>query len=117
MTTNAFLLMWHQYGLEGAMAISKYERIDKDNLFHIIKGEETEINPLDGILRTWILRSQFNPQRNYEVWAVDVADTTVTEDDWFDWFDTNPQETADLVRSKGVCQYRSTGAPEEIKIR
>lgn len=116
-TTNAFLLMWNQYGLEAAAPISHYEKIDQDNVVRILKGEKPEPNPMSGLLRSWILRSRFNPQRNYEVWAIDVEDTTVTEQDWYNWFDENPQNFANLVRSKGVCQYRSTGAPEEIKIR
>jgi len=116
-TTNAFLLIWNQYGLEGAAPISQYEQIDKDNLVRILKGEKAEPNPLSGMLRSWILRSRMNPQRNYEVWAIDVDDPTVTEQDWYTWFDENPQNFADLIRSKGVCQYRSVGAPDEIKIR
>lgn len=116
-TTNAFLLMWNQFGLEAAAPISQYEKIDQDNLLRILKGEKPEPNLLNRLLHSWILRSRFNPHRNYEVWAVDVSDPTVTEQDWYDWFDENPQNFADLVRSKGVCQFRSTSAPEEIKIR
>ena len=116
-TTNAFLLMWNQYGLEGAAPITQFERIDQDNIVRILKGEKAEPNPLNGMLRAWILRARFNPQRNYEVWAIDVEDPNVNEQDWYDWFDENPQQFADLVRSKGVCQYRSIGAPDEIKIR
>lgn len=109
--------MWNQYGLEGCKAITEYEQLDKDNVIRILKGEKAEPNPLNSLLFSWMLRSRFNPQRNYEIWAVDCSDATVTEQDWYDWFDANPQHSADLVRSKGVCFYNKTDTPREIKIR
>jgi len=117
MTANAFLLMWNQHGLEAVKGITEYEQLDKDNVILILKGEKAEPNPLNSLLRSWTLRSRFNPQRNYEVWAIDCSDTSVTEQDWFDWFDSNPQHCADLVRSKGVCYYGRTDSPLEVKIR
>lgn len=117
MTANAFLLMWNQHGLEAVKGITEYEQLDKDNVIRILKGEKAERNPLDGILRSWMLRSRFNPQRNYEIWAVDCSDASVIEQDWYDWFDSNPQHCANLVRSKGVCFWGRDAAPREVKIR
>ena len=117
MTVNAFLLMWNQYGLEGCKAITEYEQLDKENVVRILKGHNTQRNPLDGILRSWVLRSRFNPHRNYEVWAIDCSDPHITEEDWYKWFDANPQHAADLVRSKGVCYYGKPGVAQEVKIR
>ena len=104
-TTNACLLMWHMYGLEGCKAITEYEQLDRDNVIRILKGEKAEPNPLNSLLRSWMLRALFNPHRHYEIWTVDCESNTLTEQDWYDMFDSNPQHCAEMVRSHGVCYY------------
>jgi len=111
MTQNAFLLSWDCNGLEGCVPITQYEDMDKQNFMDILAGKEKTTNPLGRIISMMTLRARFNPQRNYEIYAID-CDSSFTEDKWKALFDDSPQEMADLVREKGVKIYsdRSTTA-------
>lgn len=109
MTTNAFLLSWDCNGLEGCVPITQYEDMDEQNFMEVLAGKAKSDNPLGRILSMMTLRAQFNPQRNYEIYAIDCFDG-MTDRDWHRMFDENPQGMADLVREKGVKIYsdRST---------
>ena len=95
--------MWDMYGLEQVKAISKYENCEHENLIRVLKDEKPFPNPVNEMLFMWVNRARFNVDRHYEVWAVDCGDPTLTEDDWYEMFENNPQVCVDLIRSKGVC--------------
>lgn len=38
----------------------------------------------------------------------------ITEDEWVDLFDSDPQKCVDLIRSKGVCFHRKISDQEEV---
>lgn len=100
MTSNAFIFSWDCNGVEAIVPISKYEKVDKENTMRILKGEQVERNPLTSIIQQLILRAQFNPQRNYEIYAVD-CDPSLDESFWKQQWEEYPQYTADLIRERG----------------
>ena len=115
-TTNAFLLLWHQHGLEQVVHITRYEKTEQENLLRMIAGEKTIPNPLDDHYNYMFLRARYNPQRNYELWGIDCEDTSIRSEDWCAWFDNNPQVVVDMVRKNGVCFHRNS-VPEKVVIQ
>lgn len=115
MTTNAFLFMWDYSGIEAIVPITQYEDQSKLDTWAILKGEKPGANPLSRILTHMKLRAQFNYDRNYEIYAVD-CDKEMTEEFWEKEWDERPQETADLIRSKGVKIF-SSKTKREVKIK
>ncbi len=61
------------------------------------------------------MRARFNPQRHYEIYAID-CDKDITADAWRVMWETCPQETADLVRARGHKIYSDRANKQEIKI-
>lgn len=112
MTTNAFIFSWDQLGIEAIVPITQYEHHDKQNLIRMLSEKPTERNPLDSIVRSLILRARYNPQRHYEIYAVD-CDESIDEVFWRKQWEEFPQETADLIRKRGHKLYsdRSTKKP------
>jgi len=100
MTTNAFLFVWDQFGIESIVPITQYEHWDKDNLIRILKEQPTLPNPLNGIIRSLVLRAKVNNQRNYEIYAVDCSE----EMDLVFWkhkWENFPQECVNIIRERG----------------
>lgn len=104
MTTNAFIFSWDQLGIEAIVPITQYEHHDKQNLIRILSEKSVERNPLDSIVRSLILRARYNPQRHYEIYAVD-CDASLDEAFWRKQWEENPQYTADLIRERGHKLY------------
>jgi len=109
MTTNAFIFAWDCYGIESIVPISQYEHIDRDNTMRILAEKPRVSNPMDGIIRNLLMRARFNPQRNYEIYAID-CDASLDEAFWHEQWREYPQETAELIRERGHKLYsdRST---------
>ena len=109
MTTNAFIFAWDCYGIEAIVPISKYEHIDRDNTIRILSEQPTRSNPMDAIVRNLVMRAQVNPQRNYEIYAID-CDASLDEEFWQKQWEEYPQETAEVIRERGHQLYsdRST---------
>lgn len=104
MTTNAFIFSWDQLGIEAIVPITQYEHHDKQNLIRILSEKSVERNPLDSIVRSLILRARYNPQRHYEIYAVD-CDESMDETFWRRQWEEHPQATADLIRDRGHKLY------------
>lgn len=104
MTTNAFIFSWDQLGIEAIVPITQYEHHDKQNLIRILSEKSVERNPLDSIVRSLILRARYNPQRHYEIYAVD-CDESMDEKFWRTQWEEHPQATADLIRDRGHKLY------------
>ena len=100
MTTNAYIFSWDQLGIEAIIPISQYEHHDKQNLIRMLSDKPTVKNPLDGIVRQLILRARFNPQRCYEIYAIDCSED-MDDKFWRKQWEEYPQETADLIRERG----------------
>jgi hypothetical protein len=116
MTTNAYLFMWNAHGIESIVPITQYEDQAKLDTWNILKEGKRKKNPLDNILMSMKLRAQFNPARNYEIYAME-CDEGITEEDLFEFWDTSPQAAADLTREKGVRIYsdRNKTRPQLIR--
>lgn len=100
MTKNAFLFSWDCYGIESIIPITQYEEIDKHNTIQILKGKDPVPNPLNQIIRRLVMRARYNPQRSYEIYAVD-CDSSLDEQFWKTQWQENPQFTAELIRERG----------------
>jgi len=117
MTTNAFIFVWDEFGIESIIPITKYESIDKLNTWARIKSDEPLTrNPLDTIIRNLLLRARFNGQRSYEIYAVD-CNPEMTEAYWQEQWQTYPQECANVAREKGEKLYSNRSKHVGVKIK
>lgn len=94
--SHKFIASWDCLGLEFLMNVTEHEQ---KIIVATLKGEKYEVrNPLQHL----ILRAQFNPQRNYEIYAFnsDVDEVSIREA-----FHDNPQHMADTIRGIGEKLY------------
>ena len=96
---HTLLLVWDCLGLEYSCNLTEY---DKDLMWSALKGEQPKVR-IPG-LDILILRARANPQRNYEIYTVQV-EADVTLKDIRDMFKDTPQEIVDLVRARGHRLY------------
>ena len=96
---HTLLLVWDCLGLEYSCNLTDYE---KDIMWSALKGEEPKAR-IPG-LNILILRARANPQRNYEIYTVQV-DPDVSLKDIQDMFKDSPQTIVDLVRARGHKLY------------
>lgn len=101
MTTNAFIFSWDCYGVEAIIPITQYEQMDKRNLLNILAERKKEHNPINGIIFNLTMRARFNPQRNYEIYAIDCSED-LDEAFWRKKWNEDPQFCAELIREKGL---------------
>lgn len=104
MTTNAFIFVWTNAGIEQIVPISEYEKVDHENTMRILKGEEAVRSPLTSILQTATLRARYNIDRNYSIYAID-CDSDLSEAFWWDQWENHFDSTAKLIKSRGICLY------------
>lgn len=110
--SDTIALMWDCNGLEAAVNVTS---IRKRLTWAVLKGEDTREIPVEPNLLHWQLRAQFNPQRHYEIYLLEVSDG-VTVDDIREAFESAPQEMADTVRRIGHKFY-SDRVTQEARIR
>ena len=115
MTTNAFIFSWDHSGIEAIVPITQYEHHDKQNLIRMLSEKPAVRNPLNSIMQSLLLRARFNPQRHYEIYAVDCAES-MDEAFWREQWEEYPQETAKLIRERGHKIYSDRANTKEIKI-
>lgn len=113
MTTNAFIFAWDEFGIESIVPITQYEHWDKDNLVRLLKNEAKLRNPLDGIVRSLVLRAQVNAQRRYEIYAVDCSEDMDLKFWQRNWAE-NPQGMADILRERGHKIFSSLPTQEPV---
>lgn len=117
MTTNAFIFSWDMYGVESIVPITQWEHWDKNNLIRLLKEEKTQPNPLDRIVHNLIMRATFNPQRHYEIYAVD-CDEELDEKFWRKKWAKDPQGAADIIREHGHKLYSNRVTDnDQIRVR
>jgi hypothetical protein len=114
-TTNAFIFSWDQLGIDGIVPISQYEHIDRDNTMRLLREQPTVRSPLNSIIQSLLLRARFNPQRHYEIYAIDCAEE-MDEAFWREQWEQYPQATAELIRERGHKIYSDRANTKEIKI-
>lgn len=90
--------MWCNSGLEyvGDATMDRYRAV-----WSKLKGQD--FLPRHNLFHMR-LRAQYNPQRHYEIYFVDVADEITTED-ITEMFEADPQSAADTIRARGQCFY------------
>jgi hypothetical protein len=115
MTTNAFIFVWDQRGIESIVPITQYEHHDKQNLVRILSDKPVKRNPLNSIVQTLLLRARYNTHRHYEIYAVDCAES-MDETFWGEQWAEYPQETAELIRNRGHKLYSDRANTASIKI-
>ena len=103
------------YGIESIVPISQYENIDKINTMRLLKDETPVRNPLNSIIQSLLIRARFNPQRHYEIYAID-CDESLDEAFWIDQWNSNPQHTAELIRERGHQLYSDRVSSHEVRI-
>ena len=96
---QTLLLVWDCLGLEYSCNLTEY---DKDLMWSALKGEKPKVR-IPG-LDILILRARANPQRNYEIYTVQV-EADVSLKDIRDMFKDSPQDIVDLVRARGHKLY------------
>lgn len=121
---SKFLLFWDCYGLESCIDITEdVERgndFEKESLFERIKDPDNEprnesITKLNRMIHMLQLRSQFNPQRNYELYMINTTEG-VSKADIEGWFEDNPQAAVDRCREIGtkLMSNRATDADRRV---
>jgi len=115
MTKNAYIFSWDHLGIEGIVPISQYEFHDQENTMRLLKEQSRIPNPLDNIVRSLLLRAKFNPQRHYEIYAIDCAEE-MDEKFWREQWEEYPQETAELIRKRGHKIYSDRANTKQVKI-
>ena len=115
MTKNAFIFSWDHLGIESIIPITQYETVDRENTMRILRDQQVVRNPLNSIIQSLLLRARVNPQRHYEIYAVD-CDPSLDEDFWKKQWATDPQGTADLIRERGHKLYSDRVGTHKVKI-
>ena len=109
--SNTVALMWDCNGLEAAVNVSD---ISKKRVWATLQGQDLNKIQAEPNLMHWQLRAQFNPQRHYEIYLVEVTDD-ITVEDIVQAFEDSPQAMADTVRRIGHRFY-SDRATEPARI-
>ena len=108
---HTLLLVWDCLGLEYSCNLTEY---DKDLMWSALKGEQPKVR-IPG-LDILILRARANPQRNYEIYTVQV-EADVSLKDIQAMFKDTPQEIVDLVRARGHRLYSDRQYKEDRVIQ
>jgi hypothetical protein len=102
--------MWDCNGLEAAVNVSDIRR---KLVWARLRGEDTQKIPVEPNLMLWQLRAQFNPQRNYEIYLLEVGEG-ITVRDIRQAFEENPQGMVDTVRRIGHKVYSDRATQERV---
>lgn len=93
-------------GLEALINVTKlekeHEQWEKENIFRILKEQDTAPKPKHVPLEMMILRARLNSQRHYEIYAFD---SELSEQDIRETFESDPQVMADAIRNVGYKFY------------
>ena len=104
--TTRFVVMWDMHGLESLINVSKiekeHEQWEKENIFRVLKEDNTTLKPAHVPLNQMILRAKFNSQRHYEIYTFD---SELSEQDIRETFENSPQVIADAIRNVGYKFY------------
>lgn len=96
MDSNIFLLSWDCNGLESIINVTDYE---KETSWALLQNQDPPVR-LGSMINHLMLRARANPQRNYEIYTMNVVDG-ITDEDIRSMFESDPQGSADLVRDRG----------------
>ena len=98
--------MWDMTGLESLINVTKiekeHEQWEKENIFRILKEQDTKLKPAHVPLNMMIMRAKANTQRHYEIYTFD---SELSEKDIREAFETSPQAIVDSIRNVGHKFY------------
>ena len=107
--------MWDMTGLECLLNVSKIEKEHKqwgkENIFRILKEDNTTLKPAHVPLDMMILRAKVNSQRHYEIYAFD---SELSEQDIRETFEDSPQVMADAIRNVGYKFYSDRATKKAV---
>ena len=113
--TTRFVVMWNMNGLECLLNVSKIEKEhkqwEKENIFRILKEQNTAVKPAHVPLDMMILRARVNSQRHYEIYAFD---SELSEQDIRETFEDSPQVMADAIRNVGYKFYSDRATKKAV---
>jgi len=92
------------FGSEGFESIINLSLVDRERVRQKLTNEKHISPSPDSIISQMSFRARFNQQRKMEVWLM-KAETSITESDFWDWADNDPQGLADAVRRRGYHCY------------
>ena len=108
---HKFIIMWDNTGLE---YIGDATPDLQTRMWDTLRGANPKdfsvANPMH--LR---LRAQANPQRHYEIYAIDCVED-MDEAFWREQWEEYPQSTAELIRERGHKLYSDRVNTNQIKI-
>lgn len=105
-------------GLEAIVPIGEMARqetwqaLKQDHNEENFRGRSSFVN---GLVNRILLRARYNSHRHYEIYLIDV-DSSITDQDLKEFFETDPQVAADLIRSRGRQLYSDRIIASKIKI-
>ncbi len=109
-----FLFSWDCYGIESIVLLNDIEETRAENTVRKLKGEDRLKHCRTSATCDMVLmRARANPHRFYEVYVV-ACEPSLDEDFWENQWATNPQGTADLVRSRGEKLFCSRQAGKVV---
>jgi len=97
--SRVYICMWDCRGFETIVDCTSWER---DCFLNTIAGKQLKPAPVN--LHTLVMRAQFNPQRNYEIWTFNTEES-LDEDALWSYAEHNPQALADMIRNHGKKLY------------
>ncbi len=112
-----FVAMWDMNGLESLINVTQIEKEhkqwEKENIFRLLKEENTAVKPAHVPLEMMIMRAKFNSQRHYEIYAFD---SELSEQDISKTFETSPQVMVDAIRGIGHKFYSDRATKSAVII-
>ena len=113
--TTRFVVMWDMTGLECLINVNRvekeHEQWEKENIFRILKEDNTALRPALVPLQMMIMRASANPQRHYEIYAFD---SVIAETDIRETFETSPQVMVDAIRNVGYKFYSNRATQKAV---
>lgn len=113
--TTRFVVMWDMNGLESLINVTqiqkKHAQWEKENIFRLLKEENTTVKPAHVPLHQMILRAQSNSQRHYEIYTFD---SELSEQYIRETFEDSPQIIADAIRNVGHKFYSDRATTKAV---
>ena len=100
-TANTFILVWDKYGLESCVNATQ---VDREKVWDMLSDKTILNDKIGHIMSIFTLQAKYNPERHYEIYAIDVG-LEINENDLVNSFNDNPQEISELIRLHGRVLY------------
>ena len=111
---DTLIISWDQHGVECVYNVTQSER---QQVFDILANTTNagKTHTTNSLLKSLILRATYNPQRHYEIYAIEIEEGLSAED-IKEMFGDDPQYSADLIRSRGRKLYSDRVDKTNVKI-